>query len=562
LTPQGYAISGGSHYPQLAYELVEYLTTRPTDWIAHDRYAARHSVTKTVLGQDKLQSQPGFSAEQKMFYEKALQRAIPFSEMRYMGYAVTVIYKASQDNTIDLERALQNAQIQALKYLQIAQQKRQTVVLNVVPPPDNPQLAAGQIALKFGIGTNGSTAPNTDTWNAIAHAFTETDSQVKQVVIDSTGNGSLADLTQKYDCFYLPQSPLQRAQPGQLLSLDPLVDVDKTFNRKDVLPGVLMSLQADNKLWGYPLTITPLMLRYDSRRFTQNGISVPDTGWQINAFADALKTLRTASDSAVLGNGYSTVGGTPLLLLIAAYGGVPIDYRTNPPTVNFTDPTNAAAIQQVLDLVKQGYIPYKALGNSDFTNASAPNAAIFAEYLEEQQVNALSDNYKLTPFPRGSRFTPLAFDVGAAYISANAPNVDGCYHWISTLAQHPELFGALPARQAAADMPAWATLHGAAMATFYKQYAAQLNAPNALVFPSVSSTPYTGFILERWLYRAFDAYVLKNADLTTSLSDAQSYASAFLTCIGGNGTIGDAYYQQIDTCMNKVDPTVNVQPGK
>jgi len=216
----------------------------------------------------------------------------------------------------------------------------------------------------------------------------------------------------------------------------------------------------------------------------------------------------------------------------------------------------------VIYLVKQGYISYKALGNSDFTNASAPDAAIFAEYLNEQQVSALSDNYKLTAFPRGSRYTPLAFDVGAAYISMNASSVDGCYRWISTLAQHPELFSALPARQAATDNPTWATLHGATIAAFYKQYAAQLNAPNALVFPSIFSTPYIGFILERWLYRAFDAYVLKNADLTIALSDAQNYASAFLTCVGGSGTIGDAYYQQINMCMNKVDPTVNVQPGK
>jgi len=72
------------------------------------------------------------------------------------------------------------------------------------------------------------------------------------------------------------------------------------------------------------------------------------TSWQVNAIADALKTLHTASGSAVLGNGFSTVGGTPLLMLIATYGGVPINYRTNPPIVNFTDPINTVAIKQVL----------------------------------------------------------------------------------------------------------------------------------------------------------------------------------------------------------------------
>jgi hypothetical protein len=44
------------------------------------------------------------------------------------------------------------------------------------------------------------------------------------------------------------------------------------------------------------------------------------------------------------------------MMLIAAYGGLPIDYRTTPATLNFTDPATISAIQQVLDLAKNGYI--------------------------------------------------------------------------------------------------------------------------------------------------------------------------------------------------------------
>jgi hypothetical protein len=51
-----------------------------------------------------------------------------------------------------------------------------------------------------------------------------------------------------------------------------------------------------------------------------------------------------------------------MLTLIAAYGGLPLDTRTDPPTVNFSDPATVNALQQVLDLVKNGYISYAAGG--------------------------------------------------------------------------------------------------------------------------------------------------------------------------------------------------------
>jgi hypothetical protein len=48
-------------------------------------------------------------------------------------------------------------------------------------------------------------------------------------------------------------------------------------------------------------------------------------------------------------------------MLIAAYGGLPFDYRTDPPTLNFTDPATVEAIRQVLDLAKADLIQYETL---------------------------------------------------------------------------------------------------------------------------------------------------------------------------------------------------------
>src|SRR5690606_28265459 len=88
-------------------------------------------------------------------------------------------------------------------------------------------------------------------------------------------------------------------------------------------------------------------------------------GWTISDFELSLRALRLNSDDPppFESRGFDS---SHLLVLIAAYGGLPLDYRTNPVTVNFTDPANVEAIRQVLDLAKDGYIAYSELANFSF----------------------------------------------------------------------------------------------------------------------------------------------------------------------------------------------------
>src|SRR6185369_7116430 len=88
----------------------------------------------------------------------------------------------------------------------------------------------------------------------------------------------------------------------------------------------------------------------------------PQNGWTVDEFSDALQRLKLdpSYPAPFLPN---QGGGTHLLILMAAYGGLPLDYRTDPVTANFTDPTNVDAIRQVLDLAKNGYIKYEKLGS-------------------------------------------------------------------------------------------------------------------------------------------------------------------------------------------------------
>src|SRR6185436_11822375 len=112
-------------------------------------------------------------------------------------------------------------------------------------------------------------------------------------------------------------------------------------------------------------------LKYDSDRFSKAGVPQPSLTWTVDQFADALKALKADSigQSAFIP---SNTFGTYLFQLIAAYGGNPIDYRTTPPTINFTDPATVDAIQQVVNLAKDGNFKYRPLFSQGLDVALQP----------------------------------------------------------------------------------------------------------------------------------------------------------------------------------------------
>src|SRR5262249_46316975 len=155
--------------------------------------------------------------------------------------------------------------------------------------------------------------------------------------------------------FYLPDNAVPAVSSTSLLPLDSLLSADASFNKDDIPASLMSVVQRESKTYALPLDLSPMILRYDSAQFSAAGLSAPANDWTVDAFADALKALKPDKQSPTP-FWDSITNGSYLFVLIASYGGLPIDYRTTPPTINFTDPANIAAIQQVLDLAKNGYI--------------------------------------------------------------------------------------------------------------------------------------------------------------------------------------------------------------
>ncbi len=158
-------------------------------------------------------------------------------------------------------------------------------------------------------------------------------------------------MTGKYDCFYLPTNAVPAVPLDKLLPLDSILAADNTFDKGDVVGNAMSPLTRDNKIWAMPIVITLTILKYDAQRFDQVGLAAPTNGWTIDQFTDALKGLHIdPKDPAPFMP--ANTGGSYMFILIAAYGGLPLDYRVDPVKIDFTSDANKAAIKQVLDLAK------------------------------------------------------------------------------------------------------------------------------------------------------------------------------------------------------------------
>ncbi|MEP6985924.1 MAG: extracellular solute-binding protein [Chloroflexota bacterium] len=569
---QGFAISAGTLYPEQAYALAKFLSFSPA---AANSFLSATPARQSLVG-IKAPTPAGDSGavaivrpntpEIQALVTEALANALPTSEQRYEDYVTTALDKMVSDN-IDAQTALQNVEVTAVSNQQAAADKKTNLVVNVATPVPETVLAQGKVSLKFGMLSFATPLPNKAQWDQVIQDFVASDPQVGEVKLD-TGLNQPEQSAKKFDCFYLPLNYVPQIDPTTILNLDPFMDADASFDRNDVINGVLAQVQRDNKTWALPIVIQPDGMKYDADAFQKAGIPEPTNGWTINSFTDALKALKSVTPDKPPFEPQG-VGGTYLLLLTAAFGGLPIDYRTTPPTFNFSDPNAITALQQVLDLAKDGYLKYGELAGNGLASFSISGgedtAPIYTASLNGFQFGAVGatkpatggNPYKLTTYPTGSTYNGATYSIGTAYVSATSQNPEGCYRWLSTLSRHPELFTGMPARLSLLDNVAVVASQKPDETAFYKQFAALLQDPNTIAFPSLlSSASPSSFLIERWIDKAFDNYVLHDGDLATDLATAETYVKAFTECNANLSPEDQKNQLKLINCATIADPSL------
>ncbi|MBI1256511.1 MAG: extracellular solute-binding protein [Chloroflexi bacterium] len=588
LNVTAFAVSSGTQQPELAYKLANYLTNSAS--FANSPfggYAARQSLAGTQTARQNNGGPGGNTAgggggravfigggtspEAKAALDQLLPDALTLTEQGYADYVNSALSAMTSDS-IDAHTALQEEEAQAVTDLQTAADRKSSVSVVVATPPPPVVLAPGKIALNFGSQSFGPQIPNEDRWKQLISDFSASDPDVGNVNLDSDF-GNATDYADRDDCFYLGSNAVPSLDETTILNLDPYMDADPNFDPNDVVAGVMAQLQKDNHTWAYPLVIQAQTLSYNAQIFQQAGVPAPDNGWTVSQFSDALTTLKNYLNAEpFVPNDFN---GEALMMLIAAYGGLPIDYRTSPATLNFTDPATVSAIQQVLDLAKNGFIKYSQLASTggsfrivtvdsnDKTAITTDSLGGFRRFIGGP--NARNNPIRLVGFPTGT-YNGTSYSITTGYISAKAQNPDACYRWLSYLAQHIDVFGAMPARVSQINDPNMASTLGENV-SFYQQFAKLLSDPNTIIFPSArgGNANISDFLIQFWLNRAFDNYVLNNADLNAELSDAQTYATAFQQCVAalppasttdsarGPGIIG--INSAVRDCANQADST-------
>jgi ABC-type glycerol-3-phosphate transport system substrate-binding protein len=573
LEVQGFAISAGTQYPEQAYAVAKFLTSSAD--VANNLFGSTPA-RKSLAGIESESNRPfadlTYTPENQAVVNEAFANALPVAEMLFTDYLNIAIETMEQDG-VDAQTALQEAEAQAVANLNTAAE-RQTTIVSVATSVPEVVLNPGEIALNFGLTSFISPLPNQDQWDQVINDFVANDPQVGQIVLDAARDTSLEAMSASYDCFYIPTNGVSDGNLESVLNLDPYMDADPSFDKNDVIGNTLAQVQSDNKTWAFPIVIQPEVLRYNAEMFENAGVQIPEDGWTIDAFTDALKTLKDASpDSApFIPRGF---GSDYLLSLIAAFGGLPLDYRTTPVTINFTDPATVEAIRQMLDLVKAGYIEYTSLGprgggniaifaiadSEDATAISTHSLSALNLFVVEEIVG--SNPYRLVTYPQGSQYTTISYNVGTAYISANAQNPEACYRWLSELSRHPELFSAMPARRSLINDPTVTASQSPDTIALYNQIDALLGQPNVIALPSGFGGSPADMWVQSWLNRAFDRYVQDDANLEDELAQAEMFAKDYQQCAAAIPALDPTseqnprdYFQQFMECATDVDPTI------
>lgn len=551
----GFAVSAGTAYPELAYELVKYLSLNPRRaFFSSGELSANRSLTASTAegGMDM----PELTPDTQAFIDQAMQNMLGDADERYFEYVYRVM-SLMQEEGLDARTALQQVEAEAISYLEAAAAQHETHTLMVATPQPTADFSAGEIVLRFGI--NGP-VPDLQAWERLAAEFAAGDPVIGQIVLQQQGINDYEQFMQDNDCFFLNYDAADSFRREMWLPLDPFLDADPNFDTSDLVPGVLQQLQFEGYTYGYPFTVQPVVLQYETEVLEALGVAPNDGTWTLDEFLNALAVIDTSDSPGT--PFYTRVNqNTDLLMVVAAYGALPVDYRTTPPTYQFTDPATVAAIEQVLNLAKDGVISYEPLGTFNFA-APFSTGVIQTRLFNGYDLN-LNERIGVAVYPQGTQYSVVGFgDSGGGYIAVDAVNPDACYRWISTIAAHPELFGLLmPARLSLVNDPATIATQGSELVAVYNQIIALMNEPNAVVFPSAfggGGFSLEDFVIGKWLNRAFDAYMLEDADLEIELEQAQMMVDAYRQCLA-NADLDVPESDPARECVAQVDPELDAE---
>ena len=539
----GASVSAGTAHPEVAYHFAKFLSEDEAAFMTmfgqplparRDFANVQNPIATLNVAEDV--------REQVFAY---LETAQPTAHIFFSEYVLAAVLETQNTGT-DLEATLDNFETQARQDLETAAARQGREIS--VSLPGNMTMQPEEVSLQFGVsmfgrgaGQSTSTTNVREDWLQVIAEFVESSPQVGHIEFVATSQvGFQAQTTDTLDCFYQPTRVSMGGDVSHLLTLDPLLSVDANLTRDDFAGSTLQVLSKDGFLYGLPLHIQPEVMVYDTQQFEARSAVQPYQGWSVADFEQSLRSLKlNPGDPPPLDP--RSFGGAHIFTLVAAYGGLLIDYRTDPPTIDFTSDASRNAVRQVLDLAREGYLQFDELtpASHDEFFENLDGAAMYIQFLSDpynariEAVNTHSEQYGIVTFPQGVDYSAIVYDVGAGYITSHTQHAEPCYEFLKFLSERPDLFDTMPARRSVIDSDILRQLEDEETITLYREIDALLQRPDVVEFPSIGildQTQSVDYFLQYWIFRAMDRYVFENADLDAELEVAQEYTLAYQQC--------------------------------
>ena len=526
----GFAISSATTHPELSYALTKFLTQRFELVSGYGyRVPARQDIYDQALG--------SFGYEEHFInFLKVHEALLPYAfdpvESLYVDRLPSDLAQIEDEG---IEGILQKSQRSIRSALEAAAAYDARITIKK-PPSDYAPIDG--ITIRFGLADS-SPSRLERPLKQYAEAFVREHPDIGRIKIGSLA-GSWNLYEDEFDCLYGDEKGLAKMTISSLIRLEPFIEADEEFDLGDFVPAALEKARHQDVLWGYPLTIYPMALRYDRAAFQEQGLPLPSTGWQADEFDRTLRALWSNSEEekAVL---RPSSGNQYLLLLIAANGGFPVDLNARPTSFDLSSAESIEAMRKVLDYARQGISDYANLGPRMTSSIGQLDHAMFIDDLGDRFLEKNS-GYDLVSFPNYGETALLSYSVGLGYINAKTAHPEACYDWIESLSRRPDLFGGMPARTNLENSDAVTSAIAPNGAEYFQDLVQQLEDEDRIVFPEADA-----WSAIRWLNEAFDEVVVNGAPLEAALESAQSKIDSYRECIS------DASPARRWDCVDKID---------
>ena len=527
------AISNGTHNRELAYHFASFLSTAPEMTALYPTsIPARYSVNTDIedtISEDKLD-----------LHRAAIDNAVSPSALIFGNYLSLALHFPG-DDTVE---SLQMSQSVAEEALSVASERRDNRQVDVIPPENAELPESTEVIIDFAVMTNsGSGMTNrSNLWENAIEEFLTINPDIDGIDLNAIAPlmGYRDELASHTCIFNFDYSLFFDIE--DILPLDPLIQADPTFDETDMIGDIMQDMRLNGMTYTLPHAISAVpIMQYDRELFATAGLPEPDSTWTVSEFIDTLQQLDVVTEGAPL-DPYTN--STAILeMLMAGFGAAPIDYTTDPPTPHLTDEPVIAAIQNTLDIAKNGLSNYTPAATF-FGFARSPETvpAISVQSFNFGE-NSNLEHYGYVNFPDGVDTTPVRFFTSQSFIFADEQHPEACYRWLRTISSHPELFNGIPVFYSVINSDTTRAIYGDSGIATFQDVAARLEAPDRVLIGNM------GGGVNMFLGRAFDRYVLEDADLVSELELAQQYITEFYDC-------ADGINLDIFDCIDQVDPTL------